>query len=350
MTSGYLLNRVFLQFDHETLHHDLSAVVFAEDCLWLGSDEENSIERLVQLDACTFGQHECFQFADLFDDFDDADGEVDVEGMAYDGSYLWIIGSHSTKRKKIKPDKVERLTTVKVEPNRYFLARVPLADKELHQSYNDLTAAYLEKNKDGNVLMSALKTDEYFAPFLAEVSVNHPAMPGKDNGFDIEGLAVQDGRLLIGLREPVLRGIAVMLEIEVEEVAPGQLTLKPIGSNGQPFKKHFLDLEGFGIRDLRRWNEELLILAGPTMDLDGTITLYSLKDPFDLEDNSLTVPGKHLKPIFDIPHGDRTDRAEGITPLPVMNRTDTLLVVYDSPAAERLIDQTGVLADVFTLE
>jgi hypothetical protein len=350
MTLGYLLNRVFLQFDHNTLHHDLSAVVFAEDCLWLGSDEENSVERLIRLDACTFGQHECFRFADLFDDFDDADGEVDVEGMSYDGNYLWIIGSHSTKRKKIKPDKVERLTTVKFEPNRYFLARVPLAGKELCQTYNDLTAAYLEKNEDGNVLMSALKTDEYFAPFLAEESVNHPAMPGKDNGFDIEGLAVQDGRLLVGLRGPVLRGIAVMLELEVEEVTPGQLALKPIGSDGQPFKKHFLDLEGFGIRDLRWWDEDLLILAGPTMDLDGTITLYRLKDPFDRADNSLTFPGKDLKLMFDIPHGHRTDRAEGITPFPVAQRSDTLLVVYDSPAAERLIDQTGVLADVFTLK
>jgi hypothetical protein len=31
--------------------------------------------------------------------------EIDVEGLAYADDYLWVVGSHSTKRKKPKPDK-----------------------------------------------------------------------------------------------------------------------------------------------------------------------------------------------------------------------------------------------------
>lgn len=351
MTSGYLLNRVLLQFDHESVHQDLSAVAFTDGCLWLGSDEENSVERLMKLDACTFGQHECFRFADLLEGFDDADGEVDIEGMAYEENYLWIVGSHSTKRKKVKPQKVERLTKVKLEPNRYFLARIPLVDSTLHQSYNELRAACLERNEDGNTLISALKKDDYFSPFLAELSMNHPAMPGKDNGFDIEGLAIKDDQILLGLRGPVLRGVAVILELAVEEVEPGELSLKPIGKNGELYKKHFLDLDGFGIRDLRRWGDDLLILAGPTMDLDGTIALYRLHSPFDLSGDSLSLQKEgELEVLFDIPHGYRTDRAEGIALFPTMNRSDTVLVVYDSPAQERKMENGDILADIFTLQ
>jgi hypothetical protein len=351
MTSGYLLNRVLLRFDHDALHHDLSAVAYTDGYLWLGSDEENSIERLTQLDTCVFGNHECFRLTELLDQFDDDAGEVDIEGMTSDGSYLWIVGSHSTKRKKVKPEKVERLTKVKLEPNRYLLARIPLAENRLHHTFGELRSAYLEQTEDGNTLIAALKTDEYFAPFLAEVSDKYLAIPGKDNGFDIEGLAIHEGQILLGLRGPVLRGIAVVLQLVVEETEPGKLSLKPIGENGELYKKHFLDLDGFGIRDLCCWGEDLLILAGPTMDLDGTITLYRLHHPFALPDQSFTVqtPGE-LEPLFDIPHRYKADRAEGVTLFPAMNRTDTVMVVYDSPTKERQIGEGDILADVFTLQ
>ncbi len=42
-------------------------------------------------------------------------------------------------------------------------------------------------------------------------------IPGKDNGFDIEGLAVREDRLLLGLRGPVLRGHAFVLELSLEQ-------------------------------------------------------------------------------------------------------------------------------------
>src|SRR5512141_1438607 len=57
-------------------------------------------------------------------------------------------------------------------------------------------------------LATAISKDEHFAPF-AEI-------PGKDNGLDIEGLAVTGNRVLLGLRGPVLRGWACVLELDVE--------------------------------------------------------------------------------------------------------------------------------------
>ncbi|WP_445187429.1 DUF3616 domain-containing protein [Pseudonocardia sp. Cha107L01] len=90
-------------------------------------------------------------------------------------------------------------------------------------------------------LANLLAEDEHLAPFLA--------IPAKDNGFDVEGLAVHGETLYVGLRGPVLRGFAVVLELLPEEAAPGRLRLVPIEGE-RCYRKHFLDLGGLGVRDL----------------------------------------------------------------------------------------------------
>ena len=71
------------------------------------------------------------------------------------------------------------------------------------------------------------------------------AIPGKDNGFDVEGLAAVDGRLLLGLRGPVLRGWSCLLEVRVAE-HKGELRLQPLDDSGLLYRKHFLPLAGLG--------------------------------------------------------------------------------------------------------
>jgi uncharacterized protein DUF3616 len=91
--------------------------------------------------------------------------------------------------------------------------------------------------------------------------------PGKDNGFDIEGLAVAGNRVFIGLRGPVLRGWAVLLELELEvdDKKPSRLNLKPINPNNPhnpknpTYRKHFIELGGLGVRDLCVQDSDLLI-------------------------------------------------------------------------------------------
>jgi Protein of unknown function (DUF3616) len=82
----------------------------------------------------------------------------------------------------------------------------------------------------------------------------------------------------IGLRGPVLRGIAILLEIEVELGSSHELNLKTITDDGRQYKRHFLDLNGLGIRELcwEENGESLLVLAGPTMELDGSHSLFRL--------------------------------------------------------------------------
>jgi hypothetical protein len=170
-------------------------------------------------------------------------------------------------------------------------------------------------------------------------------IPGKDNGFDIEGIAVMGNRIFLGLRGPVLRGWAIILEIAVKE-KKGKLKLKKIGRNKQKYCKHFVNLKGMGIRELAVEADNLLILAGPAMDCDGIMTLYRLNGGLENEKESL-IEYDHLDKLFDITlshkHKCGQEKAEGVTVLD----DKRLIVVYDAPAEERQVDTSNVKADIF---
>ncbi len=347
--SAHLLNKILLKFTDSFQEHrqDISAIRLAPDnYLGLGSDETSTIERLSFIDEQTFANHKHFNVTDFISLPAAANEEIDIEGFAYDNYYLWFVGSHSWKRKKPQPDKpdeknINRLTKLQSEPNRYLIGRIPLINGELVKScphpnnpQEKLTAAKLAITKRGNLLMDALVDDAHLGAFV------QATIPGKENGFDIEGLAVYKGRTFLGLRGPVLRGWAVMLEIELEPNGTDLLKLK----HGQ-YKKYFVYLNGLGIRDLCLDGEDLLILAGPTMDLDGFIRVYRLKN-VDLQQNVLHKPEQ----ILEIPYGNGNDRAEGMTLFTDFTPTPSILVVYDSPAPERLLGLGDVVADVFTLD
>lgn len=352
MDNSSLLNQVLLKFEDGFKEHreDLSAVLFTSDKhLWIGSDETSTIERLSFIDKENFDTHKRFYVKDFIELPEPEDQEIDIEGLAYSNYYLWFVGSHSWKRKKPKSNKtdvenIDRLAKIKTESNRYILGRIPLVDGELFKSCQHpedpetkLTAAKLKLTQGGNVLMDALSTDPHLGYFVSAT------IPGKDNGFDIEGIVIDRNRLFLGLRGPVLRGWAIMLEIELETISPEVLSLKEIGQ--KLYKKHFIYLNGLGIRDLCLDEEDLLILAGPTMDLDGPVRIYRLRNGLNLADNLLSKPDI----VREIPYGNLEDHPEGITLFDEITEMPSLLVVYDSPAKKRLKGDGDVIADVFKL-
>ena len=356
MPESFLLGRLLLQFNSEAadIITDLSAVALTPDGnLWVGSDETTLIERLSPVGPHIFGKHQRFAIAD----FIDLPGkcEIDIEGMDFSSDYLWVVGSHSTKRKKTKgkdPDKdIEKLAQIETEVNRYLLARIPVKNGTLCKSISDpktpknqLKAGYLQTTKTGNLLTDALKDDSHLGLFLSV------PIPSKENGFDIEGLAVRGNRIFIGLRGPVLRGWAIILEIEVQESKQGVLKLKAIGESGKFYKKHFVDLNGLGVRELC-WNgEDLIVLAGPTMTLSGATRVFRLKEILGRSGDSITgQDGGDLEVLFDLPFKVGTDNAEGLSLFPYLDGQNSLLVVYDSPDAGRMVEGNGIFADVFKL-
>lgn len=348
-------DRVILKFlsDCVPCNQDLSGVLLTPDRhLWLASDETTSLERLSFDGSDTFSNHQQIDLSQFIELPAGKDEEIDIEGLAYFDYYLWLVGSHSWKRKKPKEDKkdkknIERLATVAAENNRYIFARIPLVDGKLfkdcpHPERPDetLKAANLQLTEKGNSLMDALDSDPHLQPFISA------KIPSKDNGLDIEGLAICDRKIFLGLRGPVLRGWAIILEIEVEASSPEVLTLKKDDS-GNLYKKHFVKLGGLGVRELCFDGRDLLILAGPTMDLDGPVKLFRLSGGLNSSDNLFSW---EPKPILDLPYGEGNHHAEGITLFNAIAKQPSILVVYDSPSPETMPDEpNAVLADIFPL-
>jgi hypothetical protein len=146
----------------------------------------------------------------------------------------------------------------------------------------------------------------------------------------------------------------VVLEIRLAEAAPGLLRLDPVDNGGNVYRKHFLDLRGLGVRDLCFHRSDLLVLAGPTMDLDGPAAVYRWPKA-GKADRPMLLGRDDLEQVLEIPYGtgehDACDHPEGITLFaPDGGKPDELLVVYDSPDARRLRGKGSVRADVFPLE
>jgi GNAT superfamily N-acetyltransferase len=336
-------------------HSNLSAVRSDGAVLWVAGDETATIERLVADDPGEprrYGRHTGVRLADLVAlPGTEDDEEADIEGLARHGCFLWAVGSHSLRRKQIKAGHsgekaLHRLARVSGQPNRQVLLRLPVG------VVDGLPAVVPELEEDGvrhraasfgvhgTDLRDVLADDEHLGPFLP--------LPGKDNGLDVEGIAVAGSRVYLGLRGPVLRGWAVVLELrpEVDPDAPDRLRLTAL-DDGRAYRKHVLRLRGLGVRDLCPHGDDLLVLAGPTMDLDGPVHVFRWHGALQA-DTPQVVRGDLLTRELDLAHGDGCDHAEGIGLLGPADRP-RLLVVYDSPSPARLTDDGSVLADVVRL-
>ncbi|MGR6964411.1 GNAT family N-acetyltransferase [Geodermatophilus sp. URMC 61] len=336
-------------------HNNLSAVRSDGAVLWVAGDETATIERLVA-DAPDEPHRYARQTSVRLADFvalpgTGADEEADIEGLARHGRFLWAVGSHSLRRKQIEArhsgeKALRRLALVTGQPNRQVLVRLPVG------VVDGLPTVVPELEEDGvrhcaasfgvhgTDLREVLADDEHLGPFVP--------LPGKDNGLDVEGIAVTGPRVYLGLRGPVLRGWAVVLELrpEVDPDAPERLQLA-LFDDGRPYRKHVLRLQGLGVRDLCPHGDDLLVLAGPTMELDGPVHVFRWHGALQA-DTPQVVRGDRLTREVELPSGDGCDHAEGIGLLGPAG-SQRLVVVYDSPSPARLTDDGSVLADVVRL-
>jgi hypothetical protein len=334
---------------------DLSAAVQVGSDLWLATDEGTRLARLRPDGHGGYGDVSWYPLGELLDLPDEADEEIDVEGLAHDEEGLWLAGSHSRRRQDADGDKpvqqrIRKLGRVKRRGNRYTLARLPLVREEgssslvpVRQAEDGRRAVRLAGGRRRNALTDALREDEHLGRFLR--------IPGKDNGFNVEGLAAAGGHVLLGLRGPVLEGWAVVLVVAPEPESDSLLRLGRVGKGKGTYRKVFLDLQGLGIRDLHLDGDDLLILAGPTMALRSDAVVVRWRGAARQADDTM-VSRDRLEHVLDLPYGSGTaeavDHPEGIAV--VREGADrSLLVVYDSPSPQRRRGDSVVVADRFPL-
>ncbi len=342
------------------LREGLSSVVLDGDELWTVSDENASIERLMRRASTSagepqYGEHVSFALDSLLElpvASGSAGREGDIEALAIDEDEIWLVGSHSVNRNKPQgksaAQRIGAMAKTSATGNRHLIARVPLASLRAAADANSPPAARVRGGARSDDLTQALRADPHLGAFTA--------LPGKENGLDIEGLAVASGgRVFLGLRGPVLGGYAIVLELRlaVSRGDPTRLKLRRLAGGAQRYRKHFLDLQGLGIRDLCRDGDDLLVLSGPTMKLDGPAVLYRWPGALRSKGPRL-VDHAGLTKLLELPVGDGCDHPEGVAlwppaPRRARARATSVLIVYEQPARERLVGKSSLRAGIFRL-
>jgi hypothetical protein len=288
---------------------NISGIVLTADFMALATDEGHEIQLFKPLKT-KLGQRawESHQVIALDESMAALSTELDIEGLAWQAPYLYAMGSHSVKRDKLKAknshkQNLIRLQTVSREP-----ARRQLFSIELDGQYNVIAIASLS-------LTQALQNHAILGLFTG--------IPSKENGIDIEGLAVDaKGRLLVGFRGPVLRGnIATVLRLKLHKKS---FKIKSV-------KTRYLPLAGRGIRGISEMSgrsetaSEFLVLSGAVGDQDLSYQIYS----WDGENNlpSKSVANNSLHYLCDLPAS--LGKPEGIQFLQKTKRHIEFVIVQD---------------------
>ena len=244
--------------------------------------------------------------------------EIDIESIAFDhdNTCLYIIGSHSQKRRTVKvaektaAENRDRLTDKKIEEesdrNRIF--QVSLKAK----------SGKVKDIQQVNNLKELFAKDDYLTRFVE--------IPSKENGIDIEGLAFHDERLYLGFRGPILRGNYVPVMV---------IPCKGFGKDITKYEIRFVQLNGGAIRDMTAVEGGFLIIGGPMGDAPGPYGIY-FWDGSDMvygTDRLVPMPPACVK-LEEIvpPIGDdgAMGKAEGITVLEETATGYQVMIVFDS--------------------
>ncbi len=325
------------------IQRDLSAIVRQGDTMFVACDEAAGVDRLLR-QGDDFGQHVHIPLSDLIELPGGAEGEMDIEGLAVDSGWLWVIGSQSLKRDKVKDhdtgaESLAALADVDWEENRQFLGRFPLVKRDGGlwpvAEDGDRRAAHLRFGGKGR-LRRWLRKDQHLRDFLD--------LPSKENGLDVEGIVARGDRVWVGLRGPVLGQSAVVLELEMRETRRGHLKARRIEGRSR-VRKHFVDTDGLGIRDMKWDGDDLLLVTGSVMSGDGPAAILRLNAFANRRDEGYVgEDGQAL--VQRLPYRETMDHPEGL----VHWQDDEWLVVHDSPAPERVSDDPPwVEGDVWRL-
>jgi hypothetical protein len=219
-----------------------------------------------------------------------ADEESDIEGAAAIGSRIYWITSHGRNSKgKARPAR-QRFFATEIVPGQ------PPTVKPVGQAY-------------GNLLRDMLAA-ETLKPYRLDEAARRP--PEAEGGLNIEGLAATaDGKLLIGLRNPLPLQRALLIPLD----NPDEVIAGHPARFGEPIE---LNLGQRGIRSIERIGTGYLIVAGPTGD-KGSFALFRWS-------------GRH---------GDAPTPVSGID---LGNlRPEALFAIPDSNRAQLLSDDGGVV-------
>jgi hypothetical protein len=225
-----------------------------------------------------------------------SDAEIDIEGIAAEGDCYYIIGSHGVAKK-----------TGDVQGDRFKLFRLKV---------DPLTGLPAEGRASLAVtsLSGILRNDPLLGP--------HFGKPLQQRGVNIEGLAVRNGRLFVGLRNPNLDGYAFVIEVGADEVFAG--------SGRSQYTLHKLLLgRGLGIREIVAAKEGFLLIAGNAGSEPSAEYLQALDYEKGRGFSMFHWAGRGSQADEIGPIPNTPAKAEAMTILDESDDQVTVLVLYD---------------------
>ena len=305
---------------------NVSGIAIRGELLAIGSDEGSSIQVFKKTGTDTYRAVPSGPIA-----LDTAGAEADIEGLAWDNDYLYVTGSHSLARKEAKADKT-------VAENHARLAEPPKDEPSRKQVFR------LKLDADGALVPGSL---EHIT--LDKAFKKHPILdrfrniPSKENGIDIEAIAVDGDELLLGFRGPSLRGPVI-------PVLAVRFADHRFETDAVKIKGRFLDLGGRGIRGMTEApGGGFLVLGGPVGSEPTPYQLYFWdgrdaligKDQPDAKDRvkalcrigcpDVDQDGKVLSDRL-VPCSESGAKAEGIEAVGIQADEIRFIVVYDTAA------------------
>lgn len=230
----------------------------------------------------------------------DPKDEIDLEGVTRhsDPATFFAVGSHSWRRKNI------------------------YGEKHADKSYSDLKERFEDESPDrerdrDRLMRIELDPQTGVLANLRDLPLRQlldanpvlnvfGAIPSKENGIDIEGIASDGEKLYLGFRGPVFRsGLTPVLVASAADLSGAELRYVP--------------LDGRGIRDIARVSDGFLIIAGPVGDspLSYELVFWDGNDGF---------PG--VREAGDPPHGKTSSL--GTIPTPPGGKAEALVVLEEN--------------------
>lgn len=177
--------------------------------------------------------------------------ELDIEAAAKIGNRIYWITSHGANR------------TGKYRPSRRRFFATDIVVRDGKPAVEPVGIAYADLL---DALTAAGRLKGYALGNAAE------AAPKDDGGLNIEGLAATpDGALLIGFRNPIPNGKALIVTMSnpAEVIRGGKPAIGAVRE---------LPLGGLGIRAMERVGDQYLIVAGPS-GVDGSFRVFRWLGP-----------------------------------------------------------------------
>jgi hypothetical protein len=187
--------------------------------------------------------------------------ELDAEAVAYADGFFYIVGSHGHPR-----DADHKLDPVQDAAK--IAANIKASSKVIRIKLDPAMVDAEGKLKDG--ANPEITVSDKLRPKLQEWTSLQSFIDKRldENGLTIEGAAVRNDRLFVGMRGPLLNG-----DRDLTPVYSASLISLFEGGHADPKAVDLRLGAGRGIRDLVAIDKGFLVLAGPATEVEGDYTV-----------------------------------------------------------------------------